>query len=185
MSRRLVQGVGALAATLDSLATPYAIVGGVAVVLRARARATADVDAVVRLPPGGLAGFLAGAAQRGYELAPGAEDLAAAGLVRLRPAPGSEAELPADLIVSEDAFLDSILTRATNVRVAGQDLKVATAEDLLLLKLEANRPQDLDDALALRDAFADSLDHAYLESWAAALGIVRRMRAFLARTARR
>ena len=181
MSGPLDSGVLALAAMLESLGSPYAIVGGIAIVLRVRSRTTADLDAVVALGEGGLPALLARARARGYELARGSEDLAAAGLVRLTPAPGHPPGLPADLIVSDDPFLDGVLARATVVTVQGQPLRVATAEDLLLLKLEANRPHDIDDALALVDALGDGLDRAYLERWADALGIADRLRAAVSR----
>lgn len=41
-------------------------------------------------------------------------------------------------------------------------VSVATVEDLLLLKLDANRPIDLDDAIAIKDAFEETLDRRYL-----------------------
>jgi hypothetical protein len=47
------------------------------------------------------------------------------------------------------------------------------------MKLEANRPQDLDDVLALRDAAGPSLDREYLRQGAVELDLVDRARAFL------
>ena len=49
---------------------------------------------------------------------------------------------------------------------------MATVEDLLLLKLEANRPIDIDDVLAIKDAFSSTLDMAYVRERAADLGVV-------------
>jgi hypothetical protein len=38
--------------------------------------------------------------------------------------------------------------------------------DLLVMKLEANRPIDLDDVIAIKDAFGDRLDLAYVRAQA-------------------
>ena len=38
------------------------------------------------------------------------------------------------------------------------------------MKIEANRPIDMDDAIGIKDAFAEKLDLAYLRGQADALG---------------
>lgn len=169
----LVGGVHALVSMLEDAVNAYAIVGGIAVVVRGRARATADIDAVIALPDGGIAMLLERARVHGFELVPETAELAKAGLVRLR----SDAGLPADLIVCDDAFLSAVLARAEPVELDGGPIRVASAEDLILMKLEANRPHDLDDALAVRDA-AD-LDREYLDLWSERLGMADRVTAFL------
>ena len=47
---------------------------------------------------------------------------------------------------------------------------MATVEDLLVMKLDANRPLDLDDAIAIKDAFAEKLDLAYVRRQADSAG---------------
>ena len=69
-----------------------------------------------------------------------------------------------------------ILARATPLNLGRCTLPVASVEDLLLMKLEANRPVDLD---AIKDAFADTLDRAYLRAEAARLDVVARLDALL------
>ena len=49
-------------------------------------------------------------------------------------------------------------------------LRVATPEDLLLMKLDANRPVDVDDSIAIKDAYLGRLDLSYLRSQADRLG---------------
>ncbi len=50
-------------------------------------------------------------------------------------------------------------------------LPVASVEDLLLLKLEANRPQDIDDILSIKDGCSEALDWAYVRAEAARLSL--------------
>lgn len=85
-----------------------------------------------------------------------------------------------DLLVADNAFFTGVLGRAEVMAVSGAQVPVATVENLVLLKLHANRPQDLDDAIALLDAHA-SVDTAHLRAQADAPGIGDRLTAFLRR----
>lgn len=80
------------------------------------------------------------------------------------------ADLGGDWRDGDDISVE-LLQRANRVHLHGIDLPVATVEDLLLLKLEANRHIDLDDAIAIKDAFGEALDRAYIDRWAKTLGI--------------
>jgi hypothetical protein len=100
--------------------------------------------------------------------------LAEAGLIQLQvTAPGESAGAigSVDVIISDSPFLDLVLSRAQSVELGPVRLNVATLEDLLLLKLDANRPIDLDDAIAIKDAFGKELDRAYLAEQAGLLGL--------------
>ena len=80
-------------------------------------------------------------------------------------------EAGVDLLIADDPFLQQVALRATPVSFSGVLLPVAAPEDLLLLKLAAARPIDLDDALAIKDALGDTLDRAYLSAEGARQGI--------------
>ena len=67
------------------------------------------------------------------------------------------------------------MSRATPVVLGDATLPVATVEDLLVLKLEADRPQDIDDILAIKDAFAERLDLHYVRGHTDRLGISDRL----------
>jgi hypothetical protein len=68
----------------------------------------------------------------------------------------------------------SILERACPVSFLGLGVRVATREDLILLKLSAWRPIDRADAIDLLQANG-SLDQTYLERWASRLSLVERL----------
>jgi len=76
-----------------------------------------------------------------------------------------------DMIFVDSDHLALAASRATTVDMGFCQLRVATLEDLLLLKLEANRPQDIDDILAIKDAHRDALDMAYVRAGAERLGL--------------
>ena len=135
-----------------------ALVGGLAIVARVRTRTTADADLVIVAPP--PASHLLEYAKRcGYSYdQQDIQEWFDGGLVRLTAPEGD-----LDLILADEPFLLDVVQRATSVSFGQVALPVATVEDLLLLKLSANRPIDLDDALAIKDALGHSLDFTYLK----------------------
>jgi hypothetical protein len=136
-----------------------ALVGGLAMIARVRTRTTMDADVVIIAPPP-PSELLEHARASGYEYDPeDIEEWFEGGLVRLRAPEGD-----LDLIIADDPFLVDVATRASTVTLDEATIPVAQVEDLLLLKLAANRPIDLDDALAIRDSFKDRLDREYLRS---------------------
>jgi hypothetical protein len=63
----------------------------------------------------------------------------------------------------------------------GKQVPVATPEDLILLKLSAYRLIDQADAVELMRIHSQTLDQAYLESWADRLALAPRLRETRAR----
>ena len=153
---------------LDSWPHPSAVVGGLAIVLRVQPRLTRDIDVVVVAPPPCRA-LLPALVDAGYSYEEeGIDEWLDGGLVRATVPETGEG---LDLIVADVPYQEELAARAEPLEIEGVTLPVATLEDLLLLKLEAARPQDLDDALALREAFADRLDRDYLRRWGPTLGV--------------
>jgi hypothetical protein len=143
----------ALAALLESSQTPYALIGGVAVQLHSREpRTTRDIDIAVPtfadVPKEALelAGFV-------YEgRFPHSDNWRA-------PGPGTRAERTPVQFSAEDVGIADAVARAQVIDVdAGLRLRVATASDLVILKLAAaeeprrrssKRQQDLADVTKL------------------------------------
>lgn len=139
-------------------------------------RATDDIDLVIAVPHVDIDRLLATASACGYRYDEAtAREWAASGLLRLIDADGTSI----DLLIATDPLSHELVRRASVERLMGSSLPVASVEDLLLMKLEANRPIDLDDAIAIKDAYGDRLDRAYVDRWAAALGIDGRVKALL------
>jgi len=165
---RLAAGIG----------RPYAVIGGLAVILRVAVRPTDDLDVLVAAAGTEAERLLEVARQHGYRFDEDeARDLLEVGLIRLRsPAEGG---YDLDIILADAPFLEQVVARSTSVAVEGLSLQVATPEDLLLLKLEANRPDDIEDVLSIKDALEERLDRAYLEAEADRLGIRDRLHLYL------
>lgn len=162
-------------AFLEAQQLDYALVGGLAFALWGQPRTTFDVDLVV-----------AGGADRVEPLRSAIRQEAAFLLepetLSLPPhtfvlrahvldAPSAEP----DVILVDFLFLDPLLTqeilrRRVAVDLAGRQVWICSAEDLILLKLIAGREKDLLDAKGVLRARSDRLDFAYLEPWVERLG---------------
>lgn len=184
MNEPLHRALAALAALVREWGAPCALVGGLAMVLRARPRFTRDADLIITVSEGSSGALLEAARRHGFAYD---EDetrtFVEGGLVRLwsAEAPGASRQesVGVDLLFANDPLSESVVARAEVLEFDAIRLPVATPEDLLLMKLDANRPTDLDDAIALKEAFGESLDRAYIDHWAAQLGLTNRVEALL------
>lgn len=172
----LVQALVRADAFMREARVAFALIGGAAIVARVRPRLTEDLDFVVAWDAGGLDALLAAAGRHGFSLDPEAKDLAAEGLVRLR-ADGDAP--PLDLIRADSPFLAQVIARASAVGGGLPSVPVASLEDLVLLKVEAERPIDIDDVLAIKDAHGAQLDRDYLDAEARRLGLDERVSHYL------
>lgn len=142
-------------------------IGGLAIIARVKARTTDDLDVVIAASASDIPRLLDAARDCGYRYEEKhVQDFAEMGLMRFQSPHGAQSGYGLDVILADNEYLQQVVERATPVTLAGSDLPVATLEDLVLLKLDANRPLDIDDVLSIKDAFGASLDFAYLEKWA-------------------
>ena len=85
-----------------------------------------------------------------------------------------------DFIIRKSrAFSEEEFRRRRPVDLEGNSLFVATAEDVVIAKLEwsklAQSQRQIEDVAAILRVRGDSLDRAYLEKWIAELGVEQRM----------
>lgn len=164
MSETLAEGLQRLERLLGEWARPAAIIGGVAVIARCGTRPTEDIDLVAAAGPSDLEMLFALAAKHGFSFDANARELASMGLVRFyAKEPGG---VGLDILFADNAFYEELLRRATPVVIGGVSVRVASAEDLVLLKLEADRPLDIEDVLSIKDGLGASLDMEYLRAQA-------------------
>lgn len=149
---------------------PGVFVGGVAVLVWGEFRLTKDVDVLVDLQSAGPSRLLAEAAALGLTWdAAEAALLVEGGFLRLDA--DSSDGIPIDVLVADTTFHRQVVARGVEVDFAGRTLRLATAEDVILLKLIAFRPQDTLDLDALFRQRASRLDVEYLREWGARLGV--------------
>jgi hypothetical protein len=148
--------------------TPVAVAGGPAQQVWGRIRATRDIDllAAPRVPRA----FLEALVQGGLTAATlGDVDLVP--LVREE----SFADIEVDLLLVKGGFGERAVRRAIELDIGGMEDPFVTAEDLILLKLLADRVLDRADVEDIVREQSGRLDLAYLRSEAATLGLSDRL----------
>lgn len=156
----LDRAICAITDVLESERVPYAIVGGIANAVWGEPRATVDIDVTVTVDERALASTIQAIASR------------------LRPAVSDPAEfvrqtrvLPLDsqdgvrigVIFALMPFEVEAIRGAQQIPIAGRQVRVVTAEDLILMKIISERPRDLADAEAILRRRRSTLDREYVE----------------------
>jgi len=142
---------------------PYTLIGGVAVGLVAQPRATLDVDAVVWMDLAEAASFIESAEKFGFE----ARVADAIGFVRTNRVlllRHRESKIGIDVSFGILPFEREMLDRALPIDIGDTVVKVATPEDLIILKAVAHRKRDLIDIDNLLDVYPD-VDRSRLQYW--------------------
>ncbi|MFQ5890732.1 MAG: nucleotidyl transferase AbiEii/AbiGii toxin family protein [Gemmatimonadota bacterium] len=150
---------------LESRALAFMVIGGQAVLLHGRPRLTEDIDLTVAADPRRVGDLVAVCSASGLEPLP--EDVEAfATRTYVLPSIDPVSRLRVDFIFSTTPYERQAIQRAIRVSVAGQQIPFATAEDLIIHKLFAARPRDLEDAIGVARRQGDTLDWSYIERWA-------------------
>ena len=82
------------------------------------------------------------------------------------PARHRETAIRVDFIFSTTTYERQAMNRAVQVMLEGTPVPFASAEDLIIHKLFAGRPRDVEDALGVARRQQEKLDWRYLEKWA-------------------
>lgn len=167
---------------LEHLGIKYAIMGGLAVRVHALPRPTFDVDFTVALPRDALPSLYSRAEELGFSI-PDAqrsgwiEQVHALPVVKLQLIL-SDRVIDIDLFLAETPFQNELLARRQRHSALGWSGWFVTSEDLILLKLLADRPKDRSDIADILFV-QTSLDEMHLRDWAARLGIADSLEAAL------
>ena len=163
MERDAVRDLGEV---LGALSIDWALFGAVAANrYRREVRLTGDIDLLLADHGGDLAVLERSLAQAGWKTRRATPD---GSMLRLRhPRFGA-----ADLVLAETEYQRVALGRArAEADTAGHPVRYLAPEDVILHKLIAGRPRDLDDIENILDA-APELDEDYLSGWAEAWDVV-------------
>jgi hypothetical protein len=130
---------------------PHATIGGVAVSLIAQPRATQDIDAVIWLEDARWKSLLDSSRLYGFE--PRIPDaLEFAGRARVLLLRHQTSGISIDLSCGALEFELEVIERAASIVIGALRLKVATPEDLIIMKAVAHRPRDLADIESVLNA---------------------------------
>lgn len=141
------------------------LIGGQAVLLHGQPRLTEDIDITLGVDPSRLEAVEE--VCRALKLEPLPENVAK--FVRetfVLPAAHRETAMRVDFIFSTTPYERQAIDRAVSVTLSGIAVPFATAEDLIIHKLFAGRPRDVEDAIGVSRRQGRKIDWPYVERWA-------------------
>jgi hypothetical protein len=149
--------LAALADVLRARGTRWYVFGAQAVILWGSPRMSADVDVTVEIAPEDAAGYVAAMERAGFRLRiRDVEGFVAQ--TRVLPFLHEATKLPLDVVLAGPGLEELFLQRARGVELAGQRIPVISPEDLIVTKVLAGRPKDLDDVRGILTERAKDLD---------------------------
>lgn len=149
--------IAALADVLRARGTRWYLFGAQAVIIWGAPRMSADVDVTVEIEPEQADDFVAAMEQAGFELRiRGTEEFVAR--TRVLPFLHPATEIPLDVVLAGPGLEELFLDRAREVELAGRTIPVICPEDLVVTKILAGRPKDLDDVRGILKEQQSRLD---------------------------
>lgn len=139
------------------------IVGGQAVLLHGEPRLTRDIDVTLGVDVDRLDDLLSVATDAGWRiLVDAAGEFVSRTMVLPCEDPASGIRI--DFIFSHSEYERLALARSIPVRIGNADVRFASAEDLVIHKIVAGRPRDLEDTRSVLLKNPD-LDANYVRRW--------------------
>jgi hypothetical protein len=126
---------------------PWYLFGAQAVVAYGVPRLSADVDVTIRLTPDTPSAFVDAMRAGGFALR--VTDPQFVERTRVMPFVHTSTAMPVDVVLAASGLEDMFLSRVRSVDIGGTIVPLLDIEDLVIAKVLAGRPKDIDDAQAL------------------------------------
>lgn len=160
---RLIEAALELHEFLTRHAIPYAMIGGVAVQAWGEPRLTIDLDITVLTPSEDIGPFVQLLLQQFAPRVPDPVGFARRTRVVLIQASNG---CNVDISLGVPGYEEEVIRRAVDYEVApGKTVRLCSAEDLIIHKAVAGRPQDLIDIEGIVYRQGDHLDVEYIRRW--------------------
>lgn len=152
-----------IGASLRKHSLPYMIIGGQAVLLYGEPRLTRDIDITLGVDVDHIDELLA--VVRELSLKPIPEDLES--FVRqtmVLPALDETTGIRIDFIFSFTPYETGAINRAKKITIMGQEVNFASPEDVIIHKIFAGRPRDIEDVktIILKNP---GIDNQHIRNW--------------------
>jgi predicted nucleotidyltransferase len=154
--RALDDVLAAIAAAMRDTGLRWYLFGAQAATLWGRPRLTADVDLTAKIPPDRQDDFLEAMKRHAFHLR--FDDPEFVSRTRVFPFVHQGTGIPVDIVLAGAGLEDEFLDRAVDVRIEGIVVPVISPEDLIITKVLAGRPKDIEDVRGVLRERADTLD---------------------------
>jgi len=141
---------------------PWYLFGAQAVVAYGVPRLSADVDVTLRLTPDSPEGLVQDMRTAGFTLR--VDDPEFVRRTRVLPFVHVATGMPLDVVLAGSGLEDEFLARARDLDLGGVRVPTIDPEDLIVAKVLAGRPKDLEDARGLWRARSRGMDAARIAS---------------------
>ncbi len=138
----------------------YCLIGGIAAGYWGEPRYTKDMDFTVVSRTHSVKEIIAKLKKDGFKARANGEG-------QIQIVEKDDLTFEADLILAETDYQDWVVQRARSVPIFARNVPICSPEDLIILKLIANRRQDLLDIENVLKRNARNLDRGYLKKWLA------------------
>lgn len=167
----------------DQLGIKYAVMGGIAVRAHSIPRATHDVDVTISVSDEQLSRLIQAAETAGYTVPEAyqkgwVDRVADMPMIKFRVYLERNS-VDVDIFLADSEYQKELLNRSRVEPTELGPMSVVTAEDLILLKVLADRPRDRIDVADILFT-QGTLDEAYMRKWAGELGISEKLEEALA-----
>ncbi len=160
MFEKLISRVGRV---ISESKIPYMIIGGQAVLLYGTPRLTQDIDITLGISVDGLFDVVAICKEAGLNIIPDNYQNFAQKTFVL-PAHDKSSGIRVDFIFSFTPYEQQAIKRARKVKIKNRFVKFASVEDVIIHKIFAGRPRDIEDIrhIVIKNR---SIDRAYIRKW--------------------
>jgi Nucleotidyl transferase of unknown function (DUF2204) len=152
-----VELLAALASIIERWGRWY-LFGAQAVIAHGVPRLSADVDVTLEMTPHEPADFAGEMSKAGFDLI--VNDPEFVSRTRVMPFVHRATAMPLDVVLAGSGLEKEFLDRARRVDLGGVTIPLIDLDDLMIAKILAGRPKDIEDARALWRARAVDIDSA-------------------------
>lgn len=151
-----------VARALDEATIPYMVIGGQAVLLYGEPRLTRDIDITLGIDLDRLDDLLVACNHAGIDPLVDAQTFTLE--TRVLPCEEPDSGIRVDLLLSFTPYEREAIAHARAVVIGGTRVRFVTPEDLIVHKVVAGRPRDLEDVKSVLLKNPD-LDLAHVRLW--------------------
>jgi hypothetical protein len=147
MSSADAEVYSALSQVLSRLGLRWYVFGAQAAILYGAARFTEDIDVTVEIGTLEASAFVSALVSAGFT--PRISDRTFIDQTRVIPVLHEDTKTPLDIVLAGAGIEELFFDGARLVDVSGEQVPVASPEDLVVMKVLAGRPKDLEDVVAV------------------------------------